>query len=78
MQFETYREIALKALKRATVTPERPQPVTYILPMQVEMKLAASSKEAKIFDKSDDSFARQKITPFFKSGNRQGAFTSHH
>ena len=65
MQFETYREIAVKALKRATVTPERPQPVTYILPMQVEMKLAASSKEAKIFDKSDDSFARQKNNPHF-------------
>lgn len=65
MQFETYREIAVKALRRATVTGERPQPVTYTLPMLEEMNRAASAKDAKVFDKSDDSFARQKNNPHF-------------
>jgi hypothetical protein len=51
MQFETYREIALKALKRATVSGPRPQPVTYIISMQQEMDKAG--KNAKSFDKSD-------------------------
>ena len=40
MQFETYREIGLKALKRATVSGERPQAVTYIISMQEEMEKA--------------------------------------
>ncbi len=33
MQFETYRELALKALERVTVRGERPQPVTYRISM---------------------------------------------
>lgn len=33
-QFETYREIALQAIRRVTVIGERPQPVTYIISMQ--------------------------------------------
>ena len=52
MQFETYREIGLKALKRATVTGERPQPVTYIISMQEEMDKAESKKDDKDPDKS--------------------------
>lgn len=36
MQFETYREIGLKALKHATVSGERPEMVVYRLPMQDE------------------------------------------
>ncbi|MDA1277928.1 MAG: DUF1592 domain-containing protein [Verrucomicrobia bacterium] len=51
MQFETYREIALKALKRATVSGERPQAVTYIISMPEEMDKAAGKKEAKPSDK---------------------------
>ncbi len=52
MQFDTYREIGLKALKRATVSGERPQPVTYIISMQDEMmKKAAPAKDAKPSDK---------------------------
>ena len=47
MQFETYREIGLKALRRATVSGERPQPVTYIISMQEEMDQAAKAKDAK-------------------------------
>ncbi len=51
MQFETYREIGLKALKRATVSGERPKPVTYIISMQEEMKKkAASAKDANPSD----------------------------
>ena len=47
MQFEIYREIGLKALKRATVSGERPQAVTYIISMQEEMDKAAEGKDAK-------------------------------
>lgn len=46
MQFEAYREIGLKALKRATVTGERPQRVTYVISMQEEMKKEQARKEA--------------------------------
>lgn len=56
MQFETYREIGLKALQRATVSGERPQAVTYIISMQDEMNKAASVKDAKTFDKSEESY----------------------
>ncbi|MFN6107255.1 MAG: DUF1587 domain-containing protein, partial [Planctomycetaceae bacterium] len=43
MQFETYRELALKSLKRATVTGERPPAVTYSISMQEEMDRATGS-----------------------------------
>ncbi|MDB5336366.1 MAG: signal peptide protein [Planctomycetaceae bacterium] len=56
MQFETYREIGLKALQRATVSGERPQAVTYIISMQDEMNRAAAVKDAKTFDKSEESY----------------------
>ncbi|NBV25167.1 MAG: DUF1595 domain-containing protein, partial [Proteobacteria bacterium] len=55
MQFETYREIGLKALKRATVSGERPPAVTYIISMQEEMAKAASGKEATASDKKSKS-----------------------
>ena len=58
MQFETYREIALKALKRATVSGPRPEPVTYVISMQQEMDKAG--KNAKTFDKSEASYRKQK------------------
>lgn len=47
MQFETYREIGLKALKRATAIGERPKAVTYIISMKEEMDKAAAAKDAK-------------------------------
>ena len=53
MQLETYREIGLKALKRATVRGERPQAVTYIISMQEEMDKAAAAEKSKTFDNSD-------------------------
>jgi mono/diheme cytochrome c family protein len=46
-QFETYREIGLKALKRAIVIGERPKAVTYIISMKEEMEKAAAAKDAK-------------------------------
>ena len=42
MQFETYRKIGLKSLKRATVRGERPKMVVYRMPMQ---EVAGQSKE---------------------------------
>lgn len=52
MQFETYREIGLKALKRATVSGERPPAVTYIISMQEEMEKAAAKKDEKSAEKA--------------------------
>lgn len=59
-QFETYREIGLKALKRATVSGERPQAVTYIISMPDELNKAASDKDAKTFNKSEESYRQHK------------------
>ena len=47
MQFETYRELGLKAMRRAVVTGERPQAVTYVISMPEEMEKAESKKNAK-------------------------------
>ncbi len=48
MQFETYRDIALRALKRATVNGDRrPEAVTYIISMQQEMEKAVAKKDTK-------------------------------
>ena len=52
MQFETYRELGLKALKRATVSGERPQAVTYIISMPEEMTKAESKKDDKAADEN--------------------------
>ena len=58
VQFEAYREIALKALKRATVSGPRPQPVTYVISMPQEMEKAGP--KAKTFDKSEPGYRKQK------------------
>ncbi len=55
MQFETYREIGLKALNRVTARGERPEAVTYIISMPEEMD-KASGKKAKFFDKKDKNY----------------------
>ena len=60
MQFETYREIGLKALQRATVTGARPPAVTYLISMPEEMDRAASKKDAKVSDKSKKNSKRPK------------------
>ena len=60
MQFETYREIGLKALKRATVIGERPKPVTYIISMQEEFDRATAAKNAKTFSGNDESYQKNR------------------
>lgn len=60
MQFQTYREIALKALKRAVVIGEQPKPVTYIISMQDEMTKATSPKNAKVFEKDSKNYQRDR------------------
>ena len=60
MQFETYREIGLAALKRATVSGERPQPVTYVISMPDQMQTAVSAKNAKSFDANSDDDRKQR------------------
>ncbi|MBI1347785.1 DUF1592 domain-containing protein [bacterium] len=62
MQFETFREIGLKALKRATVIGERPEPVTYIISMQDEMTKAATDP-SKLFDKVDETNQSKRNRP---------------
>lgn len=66
LQFETYRDIALKALGRATVSGERPQAVTYILSTPEEMEKA----EGKKADEPSDQ-GRQKAR---KPRNQQQLF----
>ena len=56
MQFETYREIGLKALKRVTVRGKRPKAITYIVSMQEQMKKVLSEKKAKTFNKTDKNY----------------------
>ncbi|QVL34129.1 DUF1592 domain-containing protein [Telmatocola sphagniphila] len=58
MQFELYREIALKALKRATVSGVRPKSVTYILSMQQEMTRVTAGKNVQIIDKGEAGFRK--------------------
>lgn len=60
MQFETFREIGLKALKRATVTGERPEAVTYIISMQQQMQKVTGGKDDKTFDKNDANYGKNR------------------
>jgi len=60
MQFETYREIGLQALKRATVSGERPKPVTYVIRMSEELARAQGVKDAKTFSRNDESYTRNR------------------
>ena len=60
MQFDTYREIGLKALKRATVSGARPAPVTYIVSMQEEMAKRAAEEAKKSDHKQNAQRAKNK------------------
>lgn len=51
MQFETYREIGLAALKRAIVNGKQPQAVTYVISMQEELDKATLANNSKDTDK---------------------------
>ena len=57
MQFQTYREIGLKALRRAIVIGERPKPVKYLLPLEKLFEQAAKSQKAKVFRRDDKKYA---------------------
>ncbi len=50
MQFQIYRETALRALKRATVSGARPPAITYIISMPEEFEKAAPKKEEAATD----------------------------
>ena len=63
MQFQFYREIGLKALKRATVHGARPEPVRYVISMQEEMDNASSGNKAKTFDKNDEDYRKNRTRP---------------
>ncbi len=60
MQFETYREIGLAALKRATVGSQAPQPVTYDISMPAAMAQASADEDARTFDQGDENYARRR------------------
>ncbi len=57
-QLETYREIALDALQKATVEGDRPKVVTWQIPMQEAMDKAAALKQKPI-DRNNSTDARQ-------------------
>ena len=60
MQFQMYREIGLKALKRATVTGERPTPVFYMVSMKKEFDKSAADPKKNPFDLSDNSYQKSR------------------
>jgi mono/diheme cytochrome c family protein len=51
-QLETYREIAIEALQKATVEGDRPKVVTWQIPMQEAMDKAAALKQKPIHHKN--------------------------
>ena len=63
MQFETYRELGLNALKRATVLGDRPPAVTYIISTQDELNKATTEREGKTFAKGDEAYNKFKHQP---------------
>ena len=57
MQFQTYREIGLKALRRAIVIGDQPKPVKYLLPLEKLFEQTAKSQKAKVFRRDDKKYA---------------------
>ncbi|MFT5409036.1 MAG: hypothetical protein ACI9NC_001748 [Verrucomicrobiales bacterium] len=74
MQFETYREIALDALKKATVQGERPEVVTYQIPMQEAMDKASMLKQKPINKNDPDYSKRKRATHIFNKETGEGFF----
>jgi len=73
MQFQMYREIGLKALKRATVTGERPTPVFYMVSMRKEFDKSAADTKKNPFDLSDNSYQKsRKSIHLFNSHTGKG------
>ncbi|MEK6234555.1 MAG: DUF1592 domain-containing protein, partial [Planctomycetales bacterium] len=56
MQFQTYREVGLKALQQAAAIGEPPPLVVYQLSMRQEMDAALKNKKAKTFDRKDKNY----------------------
>ena len=63
MQFQLYREISLKALRRVVVTGEKPKPVRYVLPLENLFNKTSSSKKEQVFHRSSDSYSKQRGRP---------------
>jgi mono/diheme cytochrome c family protein len=75
MQFETYREIALNALKKATVHGERPEVVTYQIPMQEALDKASVLQQKRPVNKSDPDYSNKKRrTHIFNKETGEGFF----
>ena len=73
MQFQIYREMGLKALKRATVTGERPKPVTYLVSMEQEFEKLAANPKTKFFETGDKSYEKiRKSMHLFNSRTGRG------
>ena len=72
-QFQSYREIGLKALKRATITGERPKSVSYFVSMKEEFEKLASNPNTKIFSALEESYDKnRKSMHLFNSLNERG------
>ena len=65
MQFETSREIGLKALQQVTVFGNRPKPVTYVINVQEEFTRRTSAANAKTFNKNDGNYRQQRNQSHF-------------
>ena len=74
MQFETYREIALNALKKATIQGARPEVVTYQIPMQEAMAKASVLKQKPINRSDSDYSNKKKRTHIFNKETGEGFF----
>jgi mono/diheme cytochrome c family protein len=71
-QLETYREIALKALQKATVAGDRPAVVTWQIPMQEAMDKAAALKQNPIRIKNSDDARNTNHTHVVNNVNGEG------
>jgi mono/diheme cytochrome c family protein len=60
MQFQTHREIGLKALRRAIVIGERPKPVNYVFRMEELFEKASKAKQAKVFQRETDGYSNHR------------------
>lgn len=60
MQFQTYRAIGLKALRRAIVVGEQPRPVKYVLPLEKLFEQTSASQKAKVFRRDDPKYANHR------------------
>lgn len=63
MQFQAYRSIGLKALRRAIVVGERPKAVKYVLPLVDLFEQTTAKQKAKVFSMDDESYSRHRNRP---------------